>query len=170
MPKYYIRLTDDMAPAPIYYQRIAGLKPQFTPNPGFAKRFENLELAREMCAKLKDQTSERDGECSLIEIIDAETAQPVTDDPPEQPEREPGNGGWDVRFEFRQTSTGALSTYEMQKTPEGVKCRYTTMSGNTSTVRPRSQMHESVQAWLDCISAWLHAQIDAQGAKGARKE
>ena len=122
--KYYIRITDDTEPAPKYLQRIGSDgRPLFTASSGFAKRFITLELAEEIAAKMRSQTSARDGESSLIEIIDTLTDRPVG-----EPEEEPrvvkppdippfpgseNNGEWNTRFKFVWCKTGQESTFEM---------------------------------------------------------
>ena len=172
MPKYYIRIVNDDAPEPTYFQRLdAKNMPLLTSAEKFAKRYEGLPLAQEMAAKLRELRSERDGESTVIEVVDAATGNPVTDDYEEPqtvtPEPVPPFPGWETRFEFIQTSTGKKSEFQMCKTPEGIKCRYTTLTGNLSPERPKSEMKTAVANWTDCLRAWLCYQIDSGGKKNA---
>lgn len=173
MPKYYIRIVNDDAPAPVYFQRIdAKNKPIFHPQKSFAKRFETLALAEEITAKLRGMTSEQDGESTTFEIIDSSTDKPVGE-PEDEPEvvcpdpvqmfGNPGSGnddGWVTRFSFVQASTGLRSDFQMKKTSEGLRCRYTTMQGAVSPERPKSEMKTAVANWTDCLRAWLCYQIE----------
>lgn len=174
--KYYIRITDDTEPAPKYLQRIGNDgRPIFTESSGCAKRFITLELAEEIAAKMRSQTSARDGESSLIEIIDT-----LTDRPAGEPEEEPqvvkppdippfpgseNNGEWNTRFKFVWCKTGQESAFEMCRTDNGIKCRYKLLNGGVSEEYPRAQMISAFRAWLDCIAAWAAAQIERKGEK-----
>lgn len=177
--KYYIRISDITAPAPIYLQRIDSKgKPVFTGSTGFAKRYDNISLAEEIAAKLRSQTSERDGESCTIEIIDTQTDKPVgeTDDepmvvspPPIPPFPGTENGdGWDVRFKFVQCTTNHEATLEMKKTPEGIITRYKPLLGSYSKEFSKAAMTDAVNCWIDCIRAWLLAQIE-QSNKAVKK-
>lgn len=183
MSKLYIRITNDDSPAPVFYQRIDGKgKPLFTAQESFAKRFENIQLAEEIAAKLRSMTTERDGESTTIEIIDTQTDKPVgePEDEPEAvcpPPAPPFKGetggnddGWVTRFSFVQASTGKSSAFQMKKTPEGVKCRYTTMQGAVSPERPKSEMKTAVANWTDCLRAWLCYQIDYGGGNNGKEK
>lgn len=169
--KYYIRITDDTEPAPKYLQRICSDgRPLFTASSGFAKRFITLELAEEIAAKMRSQTSARDGESSLIEIIDTLTDRPVG-----EPEEEPrvvkppdippfpgseNNGEWNTRFKFVWCKTGQESTFEMCRIADGIKCRYKPLLGGKSEEYPKAKMISAFRAWLDCIIAWAVNQIE----------
>ena len=177
--KYYIRISDITAPAPIYLQRIDSKgKPVFTGSTGFAKRYDNIGLAEEIAAKLRSQTSERDGESCTIEIIDTQTDKPVgeTDDEPQAVSPPPippfpgsdNSDGWNARFMFIQCATGQEATLEMCKTPEGIKTRYKPIIGGYSKEYPKAAMTDAVNCWIDCIRAWLLAQIE-QSNKAVKK-
>lgn len=171
--KFYIRVTDDTAPAPKYLQRIGNDgRPIFTESSGCAKRFITLELAEEIAAKMRSQTSARDGESSLIEIIDTLTDRPVG-----EPEEEPrvvkppdippfpgseNNGEWNTRFKFVWCKTGQESTFEMCRTADGIKCRYKPLLGGKSEEYPKAKMISAFRAWLDCIIAWAVNQIEGK--------
>lgn len=182
--KFYIRIVNDDAPAPFYFQRIdAKGKPLFTSQRSFAKRYETLTLAEEIAAKLRSMTTEQDGESTTIEIIDTQTDKPVGEPedepeavcpppvPPFKGEEASGNDdGWVTRFSFFQACTGLRSDFQMKKTSEGLRCRYTTMQGAVSPERPKSEMKTAVANWTDCLRAWLCYQIDYGGGNNGKEK
>lgn len=166
--KYYIRITDDTEPAPKYLQRIGSdNKPLFTANSCFAKRFITLELAAEIVAKLRSQTSARDGESCKIEVIDTQTDKPVGEPEGEpqmvSPPQIPQFQGWETRFKFEWCKTGQEATFEMRKTDHGLICRYKPLIGGMSQEYPKTEIQTAFRNWLNCIEAWAAAQIKGGG-------
>ena len=143
MINYYIRITNDEAPAPLYVERGAGFSGVLlTADINAARRYSTREEAEKIAALARKQRDkESGGESSAVEIIE-EGAQ-------EQP------GEWSDRFEFRQCSTGARSVLQMRKAPEGIKTRYITINGSVSEERGKSDMDDAVIAWTDSLRAWL---------------
>ena len=177
--KYYIRITYDTALAPKYIHHIGNngnIIP--TDNKNVAKLFDSLQFAEEIAAKYRAQIAGRDGEACTIEIINTQTDKPVgeTDDepravspPPILPFPGTENGdGWDVRFKFVQCATDHEATLEMKKTPEGIITRYKPLLGSYSKEFSKAAMIDAVNCWIDCIRAWLLAQIE-QSNKAVKK-
>lgn len=153
MPKYYIQLTNDELPAPLYVKYGKGFSGvEVTGSLKDAKRYDTEGEAEKIAAIARAQKDkERGGEMTTVEVI-AEEGGADAD-------------GWETRFRFEQCSTGAESAFEMCKSPGGILSRYTTISGNISEEFTREQMKTAARAWTDSIYAWICDKIERRQAK-----
>ena len=150
--KYYIRLVNDELPAPLYVERglgFGGVK--LTDSLTAAKRYDTLAEAEKIAAAANAQKAkERGGESTTVEIVNEGAEIP---------------DGWEPRARFEVPASGAESRFEMLKTPAGIRCRYTSVSGNISREYGTAEMSRAVADWTSSVSAWFAAKVGGKAGK-----
>ena len=150
--KYYVRLVNDELPAPLYVERglgFGGVK--LTDSLRNARRYDSREEAEKIAALARQQKAkERGGESTTVEIVNEGAEMP---------------DGWEPRARFEVPASGAESRFEMRKTAAGIRCRYTSVSGNISREYEAVEMSRAVADWTNSVSAWFAAKVGGKAGK-----